>query len=304
MSTTSIVAGLTLSNAAISIEKSLPAYYTDERERQAMSMQLLQHAPQLSRTNYLLDRKVRPLADTEACWLRQALDRLALDEPIQYVIGKVPFGPLELSVGPGVLIPRPETAELCDLIVSEQRHINHPLRLLDVGCGTACIPLYIGHAYPSWALYAMDLSLQALAYAEENACSSGIPVQLLQGDLFAWCEGLPALPQFILPIDLLTSNPPYIPMRDQSAMRPNVLRSEPAEALFVPNEDPLRYYRALITLVPRIKSSQSPLTLYCETHHELANEVAQLCWHAETCLSAQVFTDLSGRERFVKATFR
>lgn len=297
-----IVAGMTLSEAALVIAEALPGYYAEVRERRAMSEILLQHITGLSQTNYLLDRKVRQLSDTEAVWLWQALERLAHDEPIQYILGVAPFGSFDLAVGKGVLIPRPETAELCELILARHPATEAPLRLLDVGCGSACIPIYIGSERPDWCLYAMDQSEQALDYAEQNVRQTGVAVQLFRGDLFAWCQGKD-LPAELPPIDLLVSNPPYIPECDQATMRPNVLEGEPREALFVPNEDPLRYYRALVALVPQVRSPHALCTLYCETHHKLAHEVAALCEQAGA-ISSKVLTDLTGRERFVQATFQ
>ena len=302
MSEAMIVAGMTLSEAALAIAEALPAYYAEARERRAMSEMLLQHITGLSQTSYLLDRKVRQLSDTEAVWLCQALERLAHDEPIQYILGVAPFGSFDLTVGRGVLIPRPETAELCELILARHPATEAPLRLLDVGCGSACIPIYIGSERPTWELYAMDLSEQALHYAAQNIRTTGVAVQLFRGDLFAWCQEKD-IPAELPPIDLLVSNPPYIPECDQATMRPNVLEGEPREALFVPDEDPLRYYRALVTLVPRIRSPHAPCTLYCETHHKLAHEVATLCGQAGAA-SSEVLLDLTGRERFVQATFQ
>ena len=289
MSEAMIVAGMTLSDAALAIAEALPTYYAEARERRAMSEILLQHITGLSQTSYLLDHKVRQLSDTEAAWLRQALERLAHDEPIQYILGVAPFGSFDLAVGRGVLIPRPETAELCELILARHPATVAPLRLLDVGCGSACIPIYIGSERPQWSLYAMDQSEQALGYAEQNVRQTGVAVQLFRGDLFAWCQGK-GIPAKLPPIDLLVSNPPYIPECDQATMRPNVLVGDPREALFVPDADPLRYYRALVTLVPQIRSPHAPCTLYCETHHQLAHEVAALCEQAG--------------ERFVQATFQ
>ena len=302
MSEAMIVAGMTLREAALAIAEALPAYYAEARERRAMSEMLLQHITQLSQTNYLLDRKVRQLSDTEATWLCQAFERLSHDEPIQYILGVAPFGSFDLAVGRGVLIPRPETAELCELILARHSATETPLRLLDVGCGSACIPIYIGSHRPSWQLYAMDQSEQALHYAEQNVRQTGVAVQLFHGDLFAWCQGKD-LPAELPPIDLLVSNPPYIPECDQATMRPNVLESEPREALFVPDADPLRYYRALVALVPQIRSPHAVCTLYCETHHQLAHEVAVLCEQAGAA-SSEVLKDLTGRERFVQATFQ
>lgn len=302
MSEAMIVAGMTLREAALAIAEALPGYYAEVRERRAMSEMLLQHITQLSQTNYLLDRKVRQLSDTEAVWLQQALERLSYDEPIQYILGVAPFGSFDLAVGRGVLIPRPETAELCELILARHPATETPLRLLDVGCGSACIPIYIGSERPNWHLYAMDQSEQALHYAEQNARQTGVAVQLFRGDLFAWCQGKDLSAELPL-IDLLVSNPPYIPECDQATMRPNVLESEPREALFVPDADPLRYYRALVALVPQIRSPHAVCTLYCETHHQLAHEVAALCEQAGAA-SSEVLKDLTGRERFVQATFQ
>lgn len=302
MSEAMIVAGMTLREAALAIAEALPGYYAEVRERRAMSEMLLQHITGLSQTNYLLDRKVRQLSDTEATWLCQALERLVHDEPIQYILGVAPFGSFDLAVGRGVLIPRPETAELCELILARHPATETPLRLLDVGCGSACIPIYIGSKRPNWHLYAMDQSEQALHYAEQNVRQTGVAVQLFRGDLFAWCQGKD-LPAELPPIDLLVSNPPYIPECDQATMRPNVLVGEPREALFVPDADPLRYYRALVALVPQICSPHAVCTLYCETHHQLAHEVAALCEQAGSA-SSEVLKDLTGRERFVQATFQ
>lgn len=302
MSEAMIVAGMTLCEAALVIAEALPGYYAEARERRAMSEILLQHITGLSQTSYLLDRKVRQLSDTEAVWLCQALERLVHDEPIQYILGVAPFGSFDLAVGKGVLIPRPETAELCELILARQPATEAPLRLLDVGCGSACIPIYIGSHRPSWQLYAMELSEQALHYSEQNIRMTGVAVQLFRGDLFDWSLGKD-LPSELPPIDLLVSNPPYIPECDRATMRPNVLEGEPREALFVPDADPLRYYRALVALVPQIRSPHALCTLYCETHHKLAHEVAALCEQAGAA-SSEVLTDLTGRERFVQATFQ
>ena len=147
----------------------------------------------------------------------------------------------------------------------------------------------------------MDLSEQALHYAKQNIRTTGVAVQLFRGDLFDWSLGKD-LPSELPPIDLLVSNPPYIPECDRATMRPNVLGGEPREALFVPDADPLRYYRALVALVPQIRSPHALCTLYCETHHQLAHEVAALCEQAGA-ISSEVLTDLTGRERFVQATF-
>lgn len=304
----SITAGDTLWSASVAIEELLPYYYRERGEAETIASMLLQEATGLSRTEYLLARKGRHLSADEAFWLDRAVARMQHDEPVQYVIGRATFGPLELHVGSGVLIPRPETEELCDRIVRQHRTAGADYTLLDVGTGSGCIPLYIASHCPAWQVYGMDYSKEALHYARMNfeGFAAAHPERtsrpiLLHGDLFRWADG--ELPASFPSVDILVSNPPYIPEQDKDEMLANVLNHEPHSALFVPDEDPLRYYKALIRLVSWVMNEEKPLYFYCETHHLLAESVSKLCSEQTNCVESVVKKDLNGRDRFVFAIF-
>jgi release factor glutamine methyltransferase len=177
---------------------------------------------------------------------RERLDaiglRLATGEPVQYVLGYEWFAGRRFAVSPATLIPRPETAELVALILSDLRAANCTSpTLLDVGTGTGCIALSLAAELPEARVFALDISEGALAVAAQNARDLRTDnVQLLRGDILH-PEDLPALP----PLDLIVSNPPYIRPGEAADMEGNVLNFEPHTALFVPEADPLLFYRAI-----------------------------------------------------------
>jgi release factor glutamine methyltransferase len=176
---------------------------------------------------------------------RERLDaigrRLATGEPIQYVLGYEWFAGRKFAVSRDTLIPRPETAELVSLILSDLRaNASHAPTLLDVGTGTGCIALSLAAELPDAQVFALDISEGALDVARQNARSlTTTNVQFIQGDILH-PEGL------VLPtLDLIVSNPPYIRPSEAAEMEGNVLNFEPHSALFVPEADPLLFYRAI-----------------------------------------------------------
>ncbi len=167
--------------------------------------------------------------------------RLLAHEPVQYVLGTAHFAGLELEVTPATLIPRPETEELVQLIA--RAHAGQPgLRLLDVGTGSGCLAIALALALPRPArIVAVDISAGALVVAGRNAARYAPLVELQQVDIL---QELPAgLPPGSL--DIVVSNPPYVRESERALMRENVLAWEPPTALFVPDDDPLRFYRRL-----------------------------------------------------------
>lgn len=171
--------------------------------------------------------------------LQQVLQRLQQGEPVQYVLGEELFGGRRFKVTPDVLIPRPETQELCQWIVEEATH-HTPLpvhRLLDIGTGSGCIAVTLALELPQAHVTAWDISDRALAVARENAQRLGATVTFQQVD---------ALHPFNpLTFSLIVSNPPYICEQEKAQMAPNVLDHEPSFALFVPDDDPLLFYRSI-----------------------------------------------------------
>jgi release factor glutamine methyltransferase len=167
------------------------------------------------------------------------VQRLLAGEPLQYLTGKAHFYGMELQVGPGVLIPRPETEELVNWALALLEHRDTG-RLIDLGTGSGCIALALKRYLYDWEVEGMDVQEEALQYARSNATRLGLSVKWRQADLLDsgnWADWAP--------YDAILSNPPYITRAEANRMGPGVLAHEPAPALFVTNEDPLQFYRVI-----------------------------------------------------------
>jgi len=176
--------------------------------------------------------------------VKVAMERLLKHEPLQYVIGKAYFLDMEFEVNPSVLIPRPETEELVILVLEDlDRHrqgMSKKLRILDIGTGSGCIAISLKKKLPMAEVTALDVSEGALEVARRNAVSNQVELNFLLMDILDRSQW-PSLPEF----DLIVSNPPYVTLAEKEAMLPNVLDHEPHNALFVPDEDPLIFYKAI-----------------------------------------------------------
>ena len=169
--------------------------------------------------------------------LENLCQRLLAGEPVQYVTGIAEFGPLRLHVEPGVLIPRPETYELCQWIDSEKAETDS---LLDIGTGSGCIAIALKSASPSLSVSAWDISDEALRIAAQNAKAAKVSVNFEKRDALN-ADGA----AFNDLWDIIVSNPPYICRSEAIGMEPHVIGHEPHMALFVPDDDPLLFYRAI-----------------------------------------------------------
>ena len=229
-------------------------------------------------------------SQTEAV-LMDDLKRLENEEPIQYVLGYCSFYDLVLSCNPNALIPRPETEELVQWILVS---CNAPkINLIDLGTGSGCIPLAIKNNRPNWDVTGVDISDEALWLANNNAKTLNLQVHFSAFDITKD-------PKLFLQsdFDIIVSNPPYIPVRDQLQMSANVLRYEPHLALFVPDENPLYFYSHILSF------SQVHLkhrgNLFLEIHEELADDVIHLL--AESGFAnIELRKDLQGKNRMIKA---
>lgn len=212
--------------------------------------------------------RVDPLRDwpIEEAQLRQAAERLTSGEPMQYVIGRTDFFGREFKVDSRVLIPRPETEELVDRIRRTESDVQ---RILDVGTGSGCIAITLALELPTAEVAAIDLSADALEVARHNAAQLGAKVDFRAGDALSSFDRL-----FDKPFDVVVSNPPYVPESDRKTMHCNVLEHEPEMALFVPDEDPLRFYRAIAQTSWRLLREGG--ALYFEIYHALADEMQSL----------------------------
>ena len=247
----------------------------------------------LSRSQLLIDRPV-PL--TAKLQIQVERDTQALREqvPVQYVLGFETFGARRFTVSPDVLIPRPETFELVEWCTASLSQHAAP-RILDVGTGSGCIAVSLALELPHARVEAWDISPRALAVAKQNAAQLGAEVDFREMDLFkAVCENVVPQRRF----DLIVSNPPYIPAAEASTMGDNVVQHEPHTALFVPDRDPLLFYRALAHLATERLLPGGALLV--ETHTDFARETAEL-FAQHGLQQIEIRHDADDRPRMVKA---
>ena len=188
----------------------------------------------ISQMAFYLKDNIALTAEQEAL-LGNAIERLKKQEPIQYILGYSDFCGLRFKVTPATLIPRPETSELVEWIASESAGEE---RILDIGTGSGCIAVSLADKLPKATVAAWDISTEALAVATENSKANNCNVEFKHVDIL---EYQPTGEQF----NIIVSNPPYIKKNEKSAMHSNVLDWEPHTALFVPDNDPLLFYRAI-----------------------------------------------------------
>ena len=233
-------------------------------------------------------RQESELPDFAAERISDIISRLRRHEPLQYIVGTALFHGHKFKVTPAVLIPRPETEQLVDLIVDENTASD--LRVLDMGTGSGCIAISLARALKFAQLDAFDISQDALAVARENAADLKVKVRLFQSDMLA--------PQPAARYDIIVSNPPYICWSERESMELNVLDYEPGQALFVPDNDPLLFYKVIAPYAAQ--SLERGGRLYLEINQRFGNEVKRLL---EDCGldEVRIIEDSFGRVRFAAA---
>lgn len=229
------------------------------------------------------------LSESKQCELENILTRMQKNEPIQYVRGVADFYGMTFLVAPGVLIPRPETAELVERIVNENRKAS---RILDIGTGSGCIAISLSRELPEAEVIAWDISEEALAVARRNNEVLRTSVVFEQHDILEYEGCSEAL------FDVIVSNPPYVTESERQEMDPNVLDWEPALALFVPDDDPLRFYRRIATLGQKLLVPSG--RLYFEINRAYGDATVRMLEEAGYC-SISVMKDLFGNDRIVTA---
>ncbi|MBC6608367.1 peptide chain release factor N(5)-glutamine methyltransferase [Hymenobacter sp. BT188] len=261
-----------------------------EPEAAAIAGQVIEHYLELTPlTRRMQAVELLPIEKEQLIEAAQA--RLLRHEPLQYVLGTAHFAGLELEVTPATLIPRPETEELVALIIKEQKKAPQ-LTILDIGTGSGCIPVALSQALPTARVIGVDISVEALAVARRNAARYAPSVELQQVDI------LRDVPAGIAPRSLavLVSNPPYVLESERARMRPNVLEYEPATALFVPDNDPLLFYRRIAELGQELLRPGGKL--YFEINEQYATAVLNLL--AELGYAGgQIQQDIFGKDRMV-----
>ncbi|WP_460609547.1 peptide chain release factor N(5)-glutamine methyltransferase [Hymenobacter terrigena] len=277
-----------------SVATALQAIYP-QPEAQAIAALVVEHLLQLDALARMMQAQ-QPVAEGAAAALEPLLTRLLAHEPVQYVLGTAHFADMELEVTPATLIPRPETEELVYLIKQEQA-ARAGLRVLDVGTGSGCLALALARLLPAAEVLAVDISTEALAVAQRNAARFAPQVAFEQVDI------LNSLPKGIAPrsLDVLVSNPPYVRESERPEMRANVLVWEPATALFVPDADPLLFYRRLAEVGRELLRAGG--SIYLEINEALGAETAALLV-PDDFEDVRVLPDMFGKARVVRGTRR
>ena len=262
----------------------------DEGEAKAIARMTYEERFGLTLSDIYLGKDTQLSADNQT-ELEEIAKRLLQGEPIQYVLGQADFCGRTFLVNEYVLIPRPETEELCHWITSQR--VCPPVRLLDIGTGSGCIAITLAAEIPQAKVTAWDISAEALEVARENAKRANVHVSFEQVDVFN-----SQLSIVNCPFDLIVSNPPYICNKECEAMEPNVLEHEPHTALFVPDDDPLLFYRAIA------QYGQTALKdggwLYFEINPLYAQDLCDMLCAMRFC-RIEIKEDQYGKQRMIRA---
>lgn len=280
---------MTLSQWRKEFVASLAGLYPPQ-EAQALFFRSVEHALGIGRLRYAME-KDRELSGEDSGRLRSIEDELLTGRPLQYIVGEQMFCGRRFSVDARVLIPRGETEELVDRVLRE--NAMRTARVLDVGTGSGAIAVSLALARPAWKVEALDVSPDALALARENARRLGAEVEFRQADILqedAWT----ALGTY----DMVVSNPPYVRESERAQMHDNVRRYEPPLALFVPDEDPLRFYRAIGRFA--LAGLAAGGRLYFEINRAFGRKTAELLTGLGFA-EVEVFQDINGCDRMVRA---
>lgn len=280
---------MTIQNATHQLISRLSAIY-EESEASIIAdwvMEKLTGQNKMDRVLY----KEKELTPKQQRQLKKYNEQLMEHCPVQYVLEEVWFAGMKLHVNEHVLIPRPETEELVEWIVNDYRSVMTDHRgFLDIGTGSGCIPIALKKKIPQASVFACDISRQALEVATRNAQTNNAEIQFIECNVLNkdyWHR--------LHEIDVIVSNPPYIPLKDRAAMRENVLNYEPALALFVPDEDPLLFYKAIAELAVAKKAT----ALYFEIHEEQGKAVVELLQNSGF-KQVELKKDMQGKDRMVK----
>lgn len=294
-----------MGEAEIWLRKQLAQQY-DESERINIAALVMEHLTSQNRLQRITQKEA-PLSVQQLHELTDMEKRLQKAEPVQYILGEAYFGPLKLFVDASVLIPRPETEELARWVEEDVKVQGKPvfqqqgteadktdlLKILDVGTGSGCIALLLKHLMPLAEVWGCDASDAALNIARRNGSELDIRVD------FVGIDFLDAAQRVQLPtVDIIVSNPPYIPVQEKGSLPTNVVAHEPHLALFVPDDDALVFYRALAQFgKQRLYAGGA---IYAEIHENLGEAVIAL-FKSEGYSKVDLRKDMQGKDRMVKA---
>lgn len=281
---------MTVQEATYYLLQQLRGIYSDSEATNITNM-VMEHITGSQKTERMLYKHAKLLVEEEKM-LNSIADRLLQHEPVQYVLNEAWFGGFKFYVDNNVLIPRPETDELVEWIISCCRFPVADLRILDIGTGSGCIAVTLKRRLRKAEVWACDLSREALSVAARNAKTMNVDIRFAEFDFLdrnTWEQ----LPSF----DIIVSNPPYIPLKDKPGMHPNVLNYEPHTALFVGDDDPLVFYRSIAEFGKTHLVSGG--NVFCEIHEELGKAVAEV-FHLSG-YATELKKDMQQKDRMIRS---
>ena len=226
----------------------------------------------------------------------QALSELKLEKPIQHIIGTAYFMDLDFKVNEHVLIPRPETEELVRWILKDAENLKRPLTILDMGTGSGCIPISLDKNLTDAKVFGLDISKDALKVAEENNALLNSDVKFYEADILS-LDMETSAKELDEKFDIIISNPPYVRELEKAEMQNNVIDHEPSLALFVPDEDPLKFYSAVVNFAANHLNENG--CLYLEINQYLGEETKQLL-EKSNFKTIELRKDMFGNDRMIK----
>ena len=264
----------------------------EENEAKHQAWLLINFLKNYSRDELLINQNEK-LTSKEKLFIAQSLEKLKKSEPIQYVLGRTSFMELPIIVNKSVLIPRPETEELVEWIVSEIG--GKKMSVLDIGTGSGCIACSIKKYAHNANVEAWDISKNALKTAKMNAKLNNVQIKFKQIDILNYHYNNKE------EFDVIISNPPYVTEKEKTFIQPNVLNYEPHSAIFVPNEKPLLFYEKIIEFSHTVLKSGGHL--FFEINQLFGNDIVNLLKYNDF-ENIELRKDISGRDRMVKAKLK
>jgi release factor glutamine methyltransferase len=268
-----------------SLKENLPS-----REIENIFFELLFFKMNWERVDYLLNKNQK-LSPKEVSFFKNCLEKINKNIPVQYITGQANFCNLLIKVNPNVLIPRPETEELVHLILNNHNQ-DYLKEILDIGTGSGCIIIALKKILPNTNCTAIDISKDAIRTAKANAVLNKVEVDFITKDILDYKNEEKSW-------DVIVSNPPYIPISNKKHMHPNVVQNEPSQALFVENEEPLKYYQIISDFANNHLKKNGKI--YFEIHEDFANDIVNLLLEKDY-VNCTIYNDFQGKNRFILAT--
>ncbi len=282
---------MTVQDASYYVLKQLRSIY-EEGEAAQVTDWIMEKITGSKKTERML-YKNSTLSHDEEIQLRSCTERLIQHEPVQYILNESWFCGLKFYVDKTVLIPRPETEELVEWIISNCKFPVDELKILDIGSGSGCIPISLKRRLKKAEVWSCDINSDALAVSQKNAAALGTDVNFMLLDFLNTAEQA-KLPLF----DIVVSNPPYVPEKDKATLKPNVREYEPSTALFVPDNDPLVFYKAIARFGKEHLNKEG--NIYCEIHEDLGDAVVRL--FNSYGFTNQLKKDMQQKDRMIKSS--